>query len=97
MNCTDISWIVKDGYPLITLKIDGKPALIMAEQKPSLINAGIVFLGSKFEKSHSVEFRGQVLKGFTNDRQFFEQIYLPFAQACNKGTFEEGDRPSVAW
>jgi hypothetical protein len=85
-----------DGiYPLLKLSIDGRPAYLMAEQKPTLARAGILFLGGEFEDVvPAIDFQPDdgepiILRGFTRDPVVFA-LWCQFTDATSDGSFEPG-------
>ena len=67
------------------ITIDGKRATLYSPEKPSIHQAGLVFLGAEFEEvvpplTLKVQGRKNVLRGFSDDEDLFE-IYDRFAKA----------------
>lgn len=96
LRVENISYEDDEGYPMLVCTIDGKPARISGEQKPTLSRYGIVSLGSSFKDTHIIQpedlpeelqriFEGEPLRGFVRDRQFWEEVFLPFAQWARGG------------
>lgn len=85
-----------EGHPLLFCTIDGKPACISGEQKPTLSRYGIVSLGSNFKDTHVLYpedmpeelrriFEGEPLRGCVRDRQFWDEVFVPFVEWANSG------------
>lgn len=89
MKITDIEYIIKDKYPLMKAKIDGKEALISAEQKPTLLENGIACTG--LEESFSVEFNGDRFPGCTDDIDVYQAVKT-FVKAAYEGPYEPGKK-----
>ena len=94
MNWNNVRWVRRQGYPHLLVEIEGIEADIPWEQKPTLTAQKIIYLGSDFKESHTVQLRGDLaqqvgveLRGFTDDAAFFDAVYLPFARAIANGTF----------
>ena len=73
--------------------IDGKEATFISECKPTINQAGIVFLGADWADTvPPIEFEheGQttILEGFSNDPELFK-LYDKFGKACRNGTFDQ--------
>jgi|GEM_PF-5668411 len=97
MEITDIRRISKQGYPCLALKIDGKPALLIPEIKPTLYEKKIVFVGGNGEGWEEslppieIEVDGsrskRILKGFSDDPELWK-IYDDFLSSLEDGTFQ---------
>jgi hypothetical protein len=87
MKITNVQYQRIQGYPVLELLIDGKSARIMLEEKPSLYQAGLVFLGAAWEGVvPDIEFRGTTLRGFVRDPEIFK-LYDDFGKAVSIGNF----------
>lgn len=77
---------VSDGYPILVLMIDGRRAVLDAYPSPSLAEAGIHYLGPKFEDVvPPIEYRPddgspETLLGFTAD-PVVHRLWLAFSGA----------------
>jgi hypothetical protein len=75
-----------DGYPMLAVEVDGRMAEMGTDCKPSLHEAGIVFLGSEFADAvPPIEFptgdgHTTTLRGFSRDETLF-RLYDEFLQA----------------
>lgn len=81
---------------VLTLEWNGEPVAIHAEQKPSLVQAGLIYLGSQWESKVPPITWGTppgttVLRGFTRDREI-HRLYRSFAEEVRLGTFKPGPR-----
>ena len=90
-------WI-NDGYPMLGVEVDGRTTNLIAECKPSVYNAGIVFLGADFaDVVPAIDLDlpaddggGRIhLEGFTRDAQLY-RLYTDFLKAAGDGTFKSG-------
>ena len=95
MRLSDACYLVRDGYPLLGVVIDDRPAELGSETKPTLHAAGLVFLGSGFEDLvPPIDFKppdGEwtELRGFASDRRLF-RLYDDFLGACNSDDYAVG-------
>lgn len=90
MEITNVRYALNQGYPELLLQIDGKEANIPLEQKPTIYENGLIFLGANFEEiMPEIEFEGTALKGFTNDSEIL-RVYREFLDATNGGNFTPG-------
>lgn len=90
MKITNVQYRRIDGYPVLELLIDGKQVRIMLEEKPSLHQAGLVFLGADWEGVvPDIEFRGTTLRGFVQDPEILK-LYDDFGKAVSSGNFRVG-------
>lgn len=87
------------GYASLRVTINGRRAFIVADQKPTLLEAGLVFVGSGDSESWGdilppIDFKlddGSRLRleGFADDRRLFA-LYDRFRRSLNDGTFRPG-------
>ena len=90
MKYTNVRWEYVQNYPVLKVNIDGQEAVIPWEQKTSLIIHGFVFIGDEFKgEEYTFNFRDTELSGFTRDKDFLRDVFMPFAKAVRDGTFEE--------
>jgi hypothetical protein len=87
MKITDVTYVQRQGYPFLRMKIDGIETQVTREQSALLVREGIVFVGSALKDKLSVEFRGQILQGCTNDPEIFA-IVNAFGLSVRDGYFE---------
>ena len=80
--------VIHDGYPLLEVTLDGKIARIKAEQKPTLVKKGIIFIGTSFRGRTEVQFEERTLNGFSDDPNLFA-LYQRFLKA-NRGNNYNG-------
>lgn len=85
-SITNEKIVIRDRYPSLKVTLDGQTTLIPIEQKPTLINNGIVFLGDVFEGKTSVQFEGMTFDGFTDDPNLFA-LYQRFRRARPENNF----------
>lgn len=78
------------GYAFMRLLLDGEEARIFLEHKPTLLKAGIVFLGAEWrDRVEPIEFRAPgvtptTVRGATKDKRVLE-LYREFVEASNSG------------
>lgn len=90
MQITNPRYVQTGGYPILELDLDGRTARITLEQKPTLYQAGLIFLGADWEEAvPEIEFQGTTLRGFTNDPAILT-LYDQFGEAVMSGTFRPG-------
>lgn len=93
LKVENISYEEDEGYPMLVCTIDGKKTVISAEQKPTLSRFGIVSIGLKeyvlYPEDVPEELRpllqGSPLRGCVRDRQFWDEVYVPFVEWVNSG------------
>lgn len=97
MEVSNVRWEIRQFRPLLICTIDGKESIIGTEsQKKTWIDYGLVFLGSNFEQSHVALVPDALtettpireLRGFTDDKGFFENVFAPFIEAIVNDSFE---------
>lgn len=94
MKATNIRWDTVQGYPVLRCEIDGRPATIAAEQKPTLTALRAVYVGEEFPE-YSIEIPADpaiaraatTVTGAVQDEGFWNTVFLPFARAVGDGSF----------
>lgn len=67
-------WVKGKDRPELAVDIDGEETIIPAEQKPTLILNGYVFLGPDFEdKFPELSFAKLTLRGFVKDADLVQE------------------------
>ena len=90
MEIRNPRYVQDQGYSVLEVEINGRLARIFLEQKPTLYEAGIIFLGGEFESVlPAIVFGSLTLRGFTNDPEIL-RLYDEFGQAVEEGRFEPG-------
>lgn len=79
---TQITYRSEQGYPYISLRINGQRAKIIAEQTNGLVQQKKLFVGSDVETNSGT--------GYLDDSEFFDTVFMPFAVAVKQGRFREG-------
>lgn len=98
LKLANARYVVRDGYPLLLVEVDGREATMASETKPTLHGAGLVFVGSEFADVlpdvtiHPPDGGTTTLRGFSDDRRLFK-LFDAFLIACNDGTFRPGPVP----
>lgn len=94
-------YVSHGGYPVLLVVIEGEPTYLASEnQKPTVLNAGLVFVGELFtdlgicpEVTITPRDGGPTtLRGFSNDPRLLA-LYRRFLDAINDGTFQDGPVP----
>ena len=95
---TNVIWGTDQGRPRLYLELGGQPVHVPMEQKQSLLEVGLVFLGHDWEGRVPVlRYRSDPsnpitrLRGFTRDVEVLHR-YQQFARAVLTGTFRPGPR-----
>jgi len=100
MDITDVRWTYDEsGLPLLKLKLDGVEATILPQQKPYLLDNGIVtvLLSAGQEEllsevrvpgNKELGIKGFTLDGATADKRIVS-LTREFVAAVERGTFEE--------
>ncbi len=98
MEIKNPKYVTKQGYPLLSVKIDGIIALIPYEQKA--IEYDLIFLGPQFEKvvplqtlpadKESNRLEPQRIRGFTKNKTIVK-LYKDFRTAVDNGEFKNSE------
>ncbi len=90
MDIQNARYESQDGYPILAMDVDGIPARLLSEAKPTTLRHGLVFLGNAFEAIvPPVELATTTLRGFTRDRGVF-RLYLTFGLEVFNDRFQVG-------
>jgi hypothetical protein len=86
MNISNARYTLDQGYPLLTVDVDGDEVIISSEQKPTLLRHGLVAVdGGRF----SAEFGGRMVQGVT-DSPYLLKLAIAFGLDCYYGRFQVG-------
>lgn len=86
MKIANPRYIQNQGYSSLELEIDGRKTLIPLEQKPTLYEAGIIYVGLE-DFLPEIEFQGTTLRGCSNDPEIL-RLYDEFGRASQRDDFQ---------
>lgn len=90
MEIQNPRYVLNQGHPELHFEYKGRTAKLGTEIKPTLYEAGIVFLGPDFEQLvPEIVFKRTTLRGFTQDPKVFA-LYDAFGKSVMNGTFKPG-------
>jgi hypothetical protein len=81
LDLKDARVAIRDRNPVLELTIAGRPATLCAEPKPTIFDAGLVFVGEDFDDilpdlTIVVEGRRVTLRGYSDDPRLFRLFNL---------------------
>lgn len=100
VTITNVRYALDQGYSYLLMQIDGVEAAIMREQKPTLLEQRILYLGPGWGNlTPPIRFKDDngtvhVLEGFTQEPAILAE-FDRFAEAVDSGKFEPGPRDSL--
>lgn len=101
MKIENVRWGSDHGRCHVDVRLDGYPARIRQEQKPTLIERGIISLGEEWDRripeivleDLAAGIGRTVLRGCTDDPTVFA-LWEEITDATIAGVFQSGPRPS---